>query len=202
MDVVCRELGEEQCQSIEFDVTQYSNYGMLFDRAEKIFGKRITCFVSNAGVYIDKEPLEVMEEDFDKTIAVNLKASVLLVQEYTKYCIKNNIKGTIVVTSSNRGLFGDVIPYGISKYALNNYVMGLGKELIKYGMRINAVAPGMTASEINDINATDNLYRSYVRGERVLRPEEIAEVICFLLSDNSKCINGAIIPCDEGDALR
>lgn len=79
LDAVCRELGEEQCQSIEFDVTRYSDYEMLFDRAEKIFGKSVTCFVSNAGVYIDKEPLEVTEEDFDKTIAVNLKASVLLI---------------------------------------------------------------------------------------------------------------------------
>lgn len=69
-------------------------------------------------------------------------------------------------------------------------------------MRINAVAPGMTASEINDTNETGNLYRSYARGKRVLRPEEIAEVICFLLSNNSICINGAIIPCDEGDRLR
>ncbi len=97
---------------------------------------------------------------------------------------------------------GDDGPYGMAKAAINNFIEGLARENVKYGIRVNGVAPGMTASKINHIDLEGNLYNDSVRGKRVILPNEIAEVVCFLLSDLSKCVTGTVIPCDEGDRLR
>lgn len=97
---------------------------------------------------------------------------------------------------------GDDGPYGMSKAAVNNFIERLAREYIKNGIRVNGIARGMTASGINNIDTEGNLYNGGVRGRRTLLPDEIAEVACFLSSDISKCITGAIIPCDEGDRLR
>ena len=70
------------------------------------------------------------------------------------------------------------------------------------GRNPNGVAPGMTASNINNVDPNGNLYNASVRGKRVILADEIAEVVCFLLSDVSKCITGTIIPCDDGEHLR
>ena len=99
-------------------------------------------------------------------------------------------------------LMGDDGPYGMSKAAIDNFIEGIARESIKYGIRVNGVAPGMTASNINHIDLKGNLYNANVLGKRVIHPDEIAEVVCFLLSDLSKCVTGAIIPCDDGDRLR
>ena len=85
---------------------------------------------------------------------------------------------------------------------LNNFIEGLAREYGKYGIRVNGVAPGMTASNINHVDVNGDLFASGCRGERVLLPDELTQVSCFLMSDISKCITGTIIPCDEGDRLR
>ena len=97
---------------------------------------------------------------------------------------------------------GDGGPYGMSKAAINIFIEGLAREYVKFGIRINGIAPVMTVSNINFIDINGDLFANGCRGERVLLPDEIAQVSCFLMSDISKCVTGAIIPCDEGDRLR
>lgn len=177
------------------------NDSMLLEKSEKCLGHKITNVVNNAGVYINHSG-DYNEEDFEKSINTNLKAPFFITQKYVKYCIKNGIKGNVLMTASNRGLMGDTTPYGISKAGLINCVQGFARDNISHEIRINAICPGMTASNINGIGQTDNLYQESCKGKRVLLAEEQAEVACFLMSDVSKCINGAIIPCDEGDYLR
>lgn len=184
-------------------MTEVNDYDEFYARVEKVAGGKISALVCNAGIY--REPQNVYqfsEEDFDKTIAINLKAPMLEIMHYVKYCEDLGIKGTVVVTASNRGLFGDHGPYGVSKRGIIHYVQGMARDCIQKGIRINAVAPGMTASEINHIDTSENLYTGSARNHRVLLPEEIAEVIGFLLSDESKCVVGAVVPCDEADYLR
>ena len=112
------------------------------------------------------------------------------------------IKGNVLMIASNRGLMGDTSPYGISKAGLICCVQGFARDNIELGIRVNAICPGMTATNINGLSEFDNLYDDGSRGKRVLLAEEIAEIACFLMSNVSRCINGAIIPCDEGDYLR
>lgn len=198
----CRELGNEHCRYFVCDVTSVEDYALLWEKLETIYNKRITAIVCNAGVYVHKSPLDFDSKDFEKCISTNLKAPFFMIQQYVKYCENHGNSGNIVVTASNRGLMGDYGPYGVSKAGIINYIQGMAREYVLKEIRINAVAPGMTASEINHVDIEGDLYTSSVRGKRILVPQEIAEVICFLLSKNSKCITGAVIPCDEGDSLR
>lgn len=174
----------------------------FFENLESIIGSKITCLVNNAGIYVDYSSLNYSTGDFDRVFTTNVKAPFFLSQEYVRYCIKKQIKGNIVFTSSNRSLMGDDGPYGMSKAAINNLIEGFAREHICDGIRINGVAPGMTASAINGIDVNGNMSSSSVKGNRVIHPLEIAEIVCFLLSDVSQCITGAIIPCDNGDRLR
>ncbi len=198
----CMELGNGHCRYFVCDVNCVENYVMLWKKLESIYHKRITAIVCNAGVYIHKSPLDFDNKDFEQCISTNLKAPLFMIQQFVKYCESSGNSGNIVVTASNRGLMGDYGPYGVSKAGIINYIQGMAREYVLKGIRINAVAPGMTASEINHVDVEGDLYTSSVRGKRILVPHEIAEVICFLLSKNSKCITGAVIPCDEGDSLR
>ena len=199
---VCKELGDDYCRYLVCDVTTIQDYTSLWKRLKSIYDKDITAIVCNAGIYINRVPLDFTEEDFEQSISTNLKAPFFMIQQFVKYCISNEIYGNVVVTASNRGLMGDCGPYGISKAGIINYVQGMAREFLSNGIRINAVAPGMTASEINHIDINQNMYTGSARGKRVLAPQEIAEVVCFLLSKNSRCITGTVIPCDEGDCLR
>lgn len=190
------------CFCYQYDMEQTDENTSFFEDVESQIAHSIDGLVNNAGIYIQKDVTLYTVEDFDKTININLRAPMFMSIAYIKYCRKKGYQGNIVMTSSNRSLFGDYGPYGISKRGLNHFVKGLAREMIGSGIRVNAVAPGMTASDINGIDAEGDLYTRSAKGERVIRPEEIAEIVCFLLSERSRCINGVIIPCDEGDSLR
>lgn len=198
----CRELGNDYCKYLVCDVKCIADYTLLWKNLEAIYNKCVTAIVCNAGVYVHKAPFDFSEDDFEQCVSTNLKAPFFMIQQFVKYCVSSGIHGNIVVTASNRGLMGDFGPYGVSKAGIINYVEGMAREYVLKGIRVNAVAPGMTASEINHVDIKGDMYSSSARGKRVLAPQEIAEVICFLLSKNSKCITGAVIPCDEGDSLR
>ena len=109
--------------------------------------------------------------------------------------------GNILFISSERGIMVDDLPYGISKAAINSLVQGLAKTLIKKGIRVNAIAPGVTASGMTGINITDNLFRESQETSRIYLPEEVAEIACFLLSDTSNLLNGQILVSNEGKSI-
>ncbi len=194
-----KEIGNN-CSYVVNDVSNIDSFDNLLENLESKFGK-LTALVNNAGIYSFKDFKDINEDDFDTMFNVNTKGSYFLSQKVTNYFIKNKISGKIVFVTSNRAYFGDIVPYGMSKAAIRNFVSGLAKYAIKNDIRVNAVAPGITASNINHIDVKGNLYDSGVRNKRVLLPDEIAEVVTFLLSKNSNCIVGQTIMCDEGDSI-
>ena len=197
---VADELGDK-CGYYVSDISMIA-YDIFFENLEDIFGMPITNLINNAGIYLDKPWCEYNEQDFSETININLKSSFFLAQQYIVYCKKKSVEGNIVFISSNRGLYGDTGPYGISKSGINSIVQGFAREHADIHIRINAVAPGMTASDINHVDIEGNVYAEYLRGKRIILPQEIAEVVCFLASEISACVNGAVIPCDNGHYLR
>ena len=92
------------------------------------------------------------------------------------------------------------MPYGLTKAALNSLTQGLAYRFAKENIRVNAVAPGVTVSDMTGFSE-DNLYCSYNINKRVYLPEEMAEVAAFLLSEESGCISGQIITCNEGKSI-
>lgn len=198
---VSNELGKN-CYYYIYDVLQADGSMNIYEELESQFNLEITGLVNNAGIYIDKSLTNFTIEEFNLVINTNLRSPMFMTIGFLKYCQKKRIAGNIIMVTSNRGLFGDYGPYGVSKRGLIHYTQGIARELAEIGIRVNAVAPGMTASEINGIDVLGNMYTPSARGKRVLLPDEIAEVVWFLLCDYSKCIQGAVIPCDEGDYLR
>lgn len=95
------------------------------------------------------------------------------------------------------------IPYGMTKAAVNTMTRAFSRRVYQQGIRVNAIAPGVTLSDMTKdyAEASDgNLYRDCASG-RIFLPEEVAEVACFLLSDASKCISGEIIHTNAGNHL-
>lgn len=189
------------CEYLQWDITKNINED-FFVKCEEKLGAPIDCLVNNAGVYVDYNSLNYTEKDFEFIFDTNVKGPFLMTQVFIKYCLGRKKTGNIVFTTSNRSLMGDDGPYGMSKSAINNFIQGLARENIIKGIRVNGVAPGMVASDINGIDPNGNMYTTASNCKRVIRAEEIANVITYLLSDESKCITGAIIPCDCGDRLR
>lgn len=187
----------------EHDVRQYDKDDELILNARRAM-KGIDCLINNAGVSVHNiDYSNCTEEQWDRQMDTNLKGVYFLTQAYMKYYEEVGKKsGKIINMVSERGLYGDDVPYGMAKRALISYTEGLARKLILKGVRVNAIAPGVTATEMTGYDPEDNLFRRYAVGRRVLLPEEIAEVAIFMISDASNCISGQVIACNEGNHLR
>ena len=95
----------------------------------------------------------------------------------------------------------DFRPYGFTKAAVNSMVQGLAYLYAKNNIRVNAIAPGVTASDMTGFKTDDNLYTDYNRIGRIYLPEEVAEVASFLISDISNCVSGQIIACNNAQSV-
>lgn len=187
----------------EHDVRQYDKDDELILNARRAMNG-IDCLINNAGVSVHNiDYSNCTEEQWDRQMDTNLKGVYFLTQAYMKYYEEVGKKsGKIINMVSERGLYGDDVPYGLAKRALISYTEGLARKLILKGVRVNAIAPGVTATEMTGYDPEDNLFRRYAVGRRVLLPEEIAEVAIFMISDASNCISGQVIACNEGNHLR
>lgn len=171
------------------------------DEIEALAGGPLDGLFLNAGIYPQKD--ESWQVDvFKDLISVNLESPCRIVMEQVQRWVNSSRPGSIVVNGSDRGLYPDTYPYGIEKAALHSFVQGIARDYGSSNIRLNAVAPGMTATGINNVRPDGDLSRFDEKAYRVIRPEEIAEVVLFLLSDRSTCINGVVLPCDLGNYLR
>lgn len=192
------------CPYIPFDITDIGHFDKLLDKCEKIYDTGIDCLVNNAGISLHEGSIQNETVDtWNKQFSTNLAAPYFLTQEYLRRYDKfGKTRGNILFITSERGLYGDDIPYGLIKAALNSLTAGLGRRLLKKGIYVNAIAPGVTASDMTGYSKNGNLYRQAACAKRVYLPEEVAEVAVFMLSDLSNCISSQIIPCNNGNHLR
>ncbi len=186
---------------IVFDVRDVKEMQSLFDQAQRMLGNRkIDSLISNAGVSLHEGNFRnVSEENWDLQIDTNLKGNYFIVKEYVKYLEQQEDKtGNIIVVTSERAMRPDDIPYGLTKNATNSFVKAISQKVIEEGIRINAVGPGVTATDMTGYSRDGNMYAQWQSGKRIFMPEEVAEVVNFLLSDLSACISGEVITCDQG----
>ena len=194
-----KELGEK-VKYISFDIQNIEEIKNFFEMAEDRLGGKIDALVSNAGISLHEGNFRnVTEEGWDKQIDTNLKGNYFIVTEFIKYLeSKDDKSGNIVVMTSERAKRPDDIPYGLTKVATTSFIKGIASKVIGEGIRINGVGPGVTASDMTGFEKDGNLYASWQPTNRIFMPEEVAEVVNFLLSDVSACINGEVITCDQG----
>lgn len=201
----CEELGPK-CKFMQFDVTQVEDSEKFLSKCKEILNGKIDCLVSNAGISLHENNFKnVTIESFDSQFNTNFRAGYFLGKAFLEMKLKEeNPSGQLLIISSETGDQCYDIPYGMTKAALNSMTQAFSRRVYKEGIRINAIAPGVTSSDMTKDYADvsdGNMSRDCASG-RVFLPEEVAEVACFLLSDASKCISGEIIHCNAGNHLR
>lgn len=194
---------ELKCKYLQLDVQNTDSFSSFIERANDMLGG-VNCLVNNAGISLHEEGfLEVSPKQFDAQFDTNLKGSFFLTQAFIEKCQahQTDVTKNILFTSSETSTTVDERPYGLTKAALNSLVQGLAYKYVNEGYRINAVAPGVTVSDMVGVKAGGDLTCSYNVTKRYYLPEEVAEVACFLLSDASNCLNGQILVCNEGKTI-
>lgn len=191
----------DNCKYIVFDAQNVAGIPTFMKCAEQMLhGEKIYGLVSNAGISLHEGSFRnVTEEGWDVQMNTNLKGNYFLVKEFIQYLEgKDDKRGNIVVITSERSRRSDDIPYGLTKAASNSFIECFASKVIAEGIRVNGVAPGVTASDMTGVKRNGNLYADWQPNSRFFVPEEVAEVVNFLLSDVSNCISGEVITCDQG----
>lgn len=193
----------ERAMYLVADVSKVKEIDSFLERAIECFqGNKIDSLVSNAGISLHEGNFRnVTEEDWDAQMNTNLKGNYFLVKKFIEYLEQQeDKKGNIVVITSERAKRPDDIPYGLTKVATSSFIQCIAHEVIAEGIRINGVGPGVTTSDMTGISR-ERLHAERQPGKRYFVPEEVAEVVNFLLSDNSSCISGEIITCNQGSHI-
>jgi 3-oxoacyl-[acyl-carrier protein] reductase len=179
--------------------------GSLLDQLPQQTGAdQIDILVNNAGIQRPDGLLEITEEDFDYMVALNMKAPLMLVQRLVGH-IRSG--GRIVNISS--GLSQAAFPmkgvYAMTKAALNSFTRSLAKELGPRGITVNAVAPGIVATNMNPWASTPEgapRAAAVTALGRVGTPEDIADAVAFLCGPDGRWMTGAYLDVSGGAALR
>ena len=189
------------CSFLTLDVQDMPVLDRFIQDADEMLGGA-DCLVNNAGISLHEPTFfDVTPETFDAQIATNLRGGFFLTQSFTRLLLKEKRRGNVLFVSSETGETVDIRPYGFTKAAVNSMVQGLACLFVKNGIRVNAVAPGITASDMTGFKADGNLFLAGNATERIYLPEEVAETACFLLSDASGCISGQVIVCNNGKTI-
>lgn len=188
------------CKIIPFDLTEIDLLPDLLAQAEKLIGQDIDSLVLNAGISLHEDNIEfVTIEGYEKQFTTNLESTYFLAKEFVNK--RKDKKSNLLFISSERGFQCDDVPYGLTKCSINSLTRGLSRRFYRNGIRVNAIAPGITTSNMTGVKDNDNLALNRVVSGRVFIADEIAEVALFLLSDASMCISGEIIACDAGEYI-
>ena len=190
-----------ECKYLQLDVSNPSEFDAFMDKAEELLGG-LNVLINNAGISLHENTFfDVTPETFDKQVDTNFKGAFFLTQTFIRHIKNTDTKACILFVSSETGDTMDVRPYGFTKAAINSMVQGLAYLFAKYGIRVNAVAPGITASDMTGLSTEGDIsYRGNISG-RVYMPEEVAEVAAFLISDAAGCVSGQIITCNNAKTV-
>jgi NAD(P)-dependent dehydrogenase (short-subunit alcohol dehydrogenase family) len=184
-------------------VTERAEVAAAFDAAVARFG-RIDIAVANAGVSQNRPTLDVADEEWDRVININLTGAFLTMQEAGRRMVPQG-SGSIMVTSSLYGVVAapERVGYCVSKAGVAMMAKVLAIEWAKYGVRVNAIAPGYVRTAlVEDLAARGRLDVSALERRtpigRLVEPEEIAQVAAFLASDAASAITGQVVTADGG----
>jgi glucose 1-dehydrogenase len=187
--------------ALQGDVSDAKAVESLVATTVETFG-RLDILVNNAGIEQSAPLLETDEENWDRTLAVDLKGPFLCLKAAAKRMQKDG--GSIVNISSihEDAPFPDHAPYVAAKGGLRMLMRNASFELARYGIRVNNVAPGAIATPINAKTLADpekvKRLRTIVPLQRMGEPAEVAEVVLFLASDRASYVTGSTYYVDGG----
>ncbi len=188
-----------RCAFYNVDVSDFQAVAQAVDQAAKDLGK-IDNLVNNAGITMDKLLVRMKEDDWDRIIRINLKS----VFNCTKAVIRHMLKkgGSIVNISSVTGVMGNPgqANYAASKAGIIGFTKSVAKEYAERSIRVNAVAPGFIRTKMTDIldEKTKEAMFAAIPLKRLGEPEDVANVVYFLLSEYCSYITGEVINVNGG----
>jgi len=169
----------------------------VFEEVYKTFGK-IDILINNAGVSSSTPLDKYTQEEMDNIINVNIKGVFLCSKVGVKYL--KETKGCIINTSSMVSFYGQRSGclYPMTKFAVNGLTKSLSRELAQFGIRVNAIAPGITATDMVK-NLPDEMIKPLIAQiplGRMGTPLDMANAFVFLASDKASYITGEIMQID------
>ena len=197
----------EKIHPVVCDMTKKEEVEKLVNIAIDKF-KRLDGVVNNAGVAPAENSLESSIEIMESTLQVNVVAPAIISKSAARYFVENSQPGAIVNVASTSGLKGkaSLASYSSSKGALLRLTESLAAEWARYGVRVNAVAPGaFETSAQSAVLENDDLLKARLRKipqRRMGAPEEIAPLVAYLLSELSSFVTGACFVIDGGEVSK
>jgi 3-oxoacyl-[acyl-carrier protein] reductase len=175
----------------------------LAEQVRRIAGERLDILVANAGITKAATLEKTQVSDFDNLFAVNVRAPFFLVQQLVPIMPAG---GSIVFLSSlvARSAVGVLAAYAATKGAVDTLVKHFAFALGERGIRVNAVAPGIVGTDMSSFTKTEqgrNYALSVQALKRIAVPEDVADVIAFLASDEARWITGDTVHVDGGSKL-
>lgn len=199
------QLNSNNIHALQMDISKPSEMSQKVDEAESLLGGQIDILVNNAGTYAKTQFPNVTEDDWDRVYDTNSKGTFFLTQELCKRWQGNSPSKTkkIINITSQGAFVGANNAYRMSKWDIRGLTEYLGKALSPQGIIVNSIAPGLIMTDMQPKfqEQGDNYYTNLNRLHRLAKPDEIAELAAFLMSDAANFIVGQTILCDGGYAL-
>ncbi len=193
---------KQKVYCVPFDISDIPSHKTLITKSNDAVGRSVDGIVISSGVNFDGsnwKGFNISEEDWDRVMDINLKGVFFLMRNFADYLYENKIKGNICIVSSISAHRDLLSVYQISKSAISGIVHAYGKHLCERGVVLNCVEPGTTNTDMMKglVDYTDGIRPGKPWNDnsvrRLLRPEEIAEIICFLMSDLGETMSGSCV---------
>lgn len=192
---------------VHADLTYQHQLDEIVETCMQAFG-RLDILVNNAGIIRRNDSLDFTEKDWDDVMNINVKTVFFLSQRVARIFVSQGHGGKIINVASMMSYQGGIrVPsYTSSKNAIKGLTMTLANEWAKYGINVNAVAPGYMVTDI-----TETLQKDPVRNQEILNhipngrwgtPEDLGPTVVFLASEASAYINGFTVCVDGGYQAR
>jgi 3-oxoacyl-[acyl-carrier protein] reductase len=194
------ESGGATCHAIKADVTQLGDAEQIVKETVEQCGS-LDILVNNAGITKDNVLLRMKEDQWDQVMAVNLKGTFTCTKAAIRVMMRQK-KGTIINVASITGLMGNAgqANYSASKAGVIGFTKAVAREYADRGITVNAVAPGFIATAMTD--AIPEKEREALIGQiplnRLGSPEDVANAVYFLASEEASYITGQVISINGG----
>ena len=192
--------------AVQADVASEADVGRMFAAIDERFG-RLDALVNNAGITAPAARVaDIDAARLARIFAVNVTGAFLCARHAIRRMstAHGGAGGAIVNVSSKASRFGspnEYVDYAASKAAIETFTLGLAKEVAAEGIRVNAVLPGVTDTEIHAVTGDPSRLERFARiipMKRIGRPEEIAHAILWLLSDDASYATGTLLDVTGG----